>query len=338
MHTLLTRDASEAARILVDGGVVAFPTETVYGLGARADRPDAVRAIFEAKQRPADNPLIVHVSDPSEVSMVAAYVPDAARRLMKAFWPGPLTLVLPARDDVPRVVTAGLNTVGVRMPDHPEALALIREAGRLAAKESSASGSTSTGVPTGIPVAAPSANRSGRPSPTTWEAVHDDLSGRIAAILQGNPARVGLESTVVDATTDEIVVLRPGGISMEALRSIVSDVRMAGGQQDDVRRSPGTRHPHYRPEARVRWVGPFVAGSKAESPSLRAGYIGLNAPPQGYERSLILPDTEAYATALFRFFRECEQAGLDEVHCERIEALGIGRALVDRIDRAAAAD
>jgi L-threonylcarbamoyladenylate synthase len=314
MQTLLTRDISEAARILAAGQLVAFPTETVYGLGARADQADAVARIFDAKDRPPDNPLIVHVAAPEDVLRVARSIPDMARRLMEAFWPGPLTLVLPARDDLPRTVTAGLDTVGVRMPDHALALALLREAG--------------------VPVAAPSANRSGRPSPTTWEAVRDDLQGRIEAILQGEPARVGLESSVVDCTGAHPVVLRPGGISIEALRQVVPSTTGVGQHDAATVRSPGTRHPHYRPEARVSWVGPYDPVTTVPEGIRTAGYIGLRTPPDGYAAVCLVPDLEAYASELFRFFRQCEAAGLTDVHCERFAPSGIGLALADRIDRA----
>ena len=290
----------------------------MYGLGARADRAEAVAGIFEAKQRPADNPLIVHVAAPSAVLRVAEALPDHARRYMDAFWPGPLTLVLPARDDVPRIVTAGLDTVGVRMPDHPLALALLKEAD--------------------VPVAAPSANRSGRPSPTSWEAVRDDLGGRIEAILQGPPARVGLESTVLDCTGAVPVVLRPGGVSLEALRSIVPETCLVTAGDGAAARSPGTRHPHYRPDAIVRWVGPFQAGEPAPSGSPSAGYIGIHPPPEGYARVCRVADQAAYAAELFHFFRQCEAEGLTEVHCERFAPDGIGHALADRIRRAVGVD
>lgn len=314
MKTLLTRDISEAARILTAGGLVAFPTETVYGLGARADQAGAVERIFEAKARPPDNPLIVHVASEGEVLRVAHQIPDHARVLMETFWPGPLTLVLPARDDLPRTVSAGLDTVGVRMPDHPLARALLSEAG--------------------VPVAAPSANRSGRPSPTSWEAVRDDLDGRIEAILQGTPARVGLESTVVDCTGATPVVLRPGGISLESLQQVVAGTTSMSQGDEASRRSPGTRHPHYRPEAVVRWVGPFTGSEPASRGIGQAGYIGIHPPPPGYALVCRVPGQQAYATELFHFFRSCETAGLAEVHCERFTPEGIGHALQDRIDRA----
>lgn len=314
MQTLLTRDISEAARILTEGKLVAFPTETVYGLGARADLAAAVALIFEAKERPPDNPLIVHVASQEEVLRVAREIPDIALRLMEAFWPGPLTLVLPARADLPRTVTAGLDTVGVRMPDHPLALALLRE--------------------TALPIAAPSANRSGRPSPTSWEAVQQDLDGRIAAILQGEPARVGLESSVVDCTGENPVILRPGGVSIEALQQVVPSTRPVTKADPAEARSPGTRHPHYRPEARVRWVGPFDTPQAGPQGREQAGFIGVNPPPSGYARVHRVPGLEVYASDLFRFFRQCEASGLAEVHCERFEPVGIGRALADRIDRA----
>ena len=192
----------EAARLVRDGNLVAFPTETVYGLGADARSTEAVERIFEAKGRPSDNPLIVHISDKSQLYALVERVDEISLRLIEAFWPGPLTLVLPVKDGaVSAKVTAGLATVAVRMPDHPTALSLI--------------------VAAGCPLAAPSANRSGRPSPTTAAHVLDDLAGRIEGILDAGPTGVGLESTVVEVAAGHIHVLRPGGISVEQLRAAI---------------------------------------------------------------------------------------------------------------------
>ncbi|MZP30756.1 threonylcarbamoyl-AMP synthase [Heliobacterium undosum] len=195
----------EAAACLQTGGLVAFPTETVYGLGADALNDKAVAGIFTAKGRPSDNPLIVHIADIDEVARLAVDFPERARRLAERFWPGPLTLVLPASQQVPPVVTAGLATVAVRMPSHPVARALIREAG--------------------TPVAAPSANRSGRPSPTLAAHVCEDLWGRIDGIVDGGACDFGLESTVVDATGDAAVILRPGGVTREMIEALGIPVR-----------------------------------------------------------------------------------------------------------------
>ena len=321
-ETRIITTPDEAVSILRQGGLVAVPTETVYGLAGRADDAAVVARIFKAKGRPSDNPLIVHVSSLDQVNVCAARIPDYALTLMDVFWPGPLTLVLPARESVPRVVTAGLDTVGIRMPDHAVTRSII---GKL-----------------GHPLAAPSANRSGRPSPTTWEAVRDDLEGRIEAILRSEPTSVGLESTVVDCTGDHPVILRPGGVSLSTLVAVHPGARMAVATDAD-ERSPGRRHRHYRPEAEVRWVGPFTeSDGEAEAPTEMSGgsaYIGLNHPPSAmsFSRTLVVPDAEAYAQALFHFFRMCESEGIRVICCERIPTEGLGLALTDRIDRAAGA-
>lgn len=314
MDTLLTTDVQQAAAILREGRLVAFPTETVYGLGADATDAEAVARIFEAKGRPADNPLIVHISDRTQVEPLVANVPPFASELMDAFFPGPLTLVLPRSGRVPDAVTAGLDTVGVRMPDHHVARAFLGAAGR--------------------PVAAPSANRSGRPSPTTWQAVEEDLGGRIDAILKGDPTRVGLESTVVDCTRSAPVVLRHGSISLDDLRLVTPDARSAAGDELLAGRSPGTRHRHYRPDARVV-IGP------ADGTSRRAAWIGLDPPanrdrdPDTYVHVRIVDDLDDYARSLFAFFRECEAMGIGVICCQPVEESGLGRALMDRLRRAA---
>ncbi|MGQ3482061.1 L-threonylcarbamoyladenylate synthase, partial [Paenibacillus sp. TY11] len=230
----------EAAVLLQAGETVAFPTETVYGLGADARSTKAVEAVFFAKGRPSDNPLIVHISDAAQLDGMVAEINDTARALMNTFWPGPLTLVLPV---VPQTlssrVTAGLDTVGVRMPDHPIALRLIAEAG--------------------CPLAAPSANRSGRPSPTLAQHVQEDLEGRIGGILDGGPTGVGLESTVVQAGDDgTVTILRPGGVTVEQLaavaRAVVLDPALAATPGEDADspapRSPGMKYTHYAPRGR----------------------------------------------------------------------------------------
>jgi len=332
MHTLLTTDVDRAAEMIRNGRLVAFPTETVYGVGADAGNTDAVRRIFEAKGRPADNPLIVHVWDRGQIAPLVQGLPDFAERLVDAFFPGPLTLVLPRTSLVPDVVTAGLDTVAIRMPDHPVAAAFLKAAGR--------------------PVAAPSANRSGRPSPTTWQAVRDDLGGRIDAILKGDPTRVGLESTVVDCTCAAPVVLRHGSITLDDLRLVFPGAHAAdgdraesgreggdraGGDRHLEGRSPGTRHRHYRPDARVM-IGPVEASdSRAGSAPARAAWIGLEHPPEPgrYQVVRVVGNLDEYARSLFAFFRECEARGVDVICCQQVDERGIGRALMDRLLRAA---
>jgi len=309
MLTRLLDAPAAAAAVLRRGGLVAFPTETVYGLGADATDADAVARVFEAKGRPSDNPLIVHVADADAIGDVAV-VTGAARALL-AFVPGPLTLVLPSRGTLPDAVTAGLDTVAVRVP----ALGLARDLLRLA----------------GRPVVAPSANRSGRPSPTTWEAALADLDGRIDAVLRGAPTAVGVESTVVDVTGAAPVVLRPGGLSLEAIREVAPEARMMTAGDARAGRSPGLRHRHYAPAARVR-----VLASPADArPGPDALYIGLTPPPDGYALAIVPPTADDYARVLFHVLRDADARGLARVDALAVDDAGIGRALMDRLRRAA---
>ncbi len=216
----------EGARILREGGLVAFPTETVYGLGADAFNPEAVLGIFEAKGRPQDNPLIVHFASVADVKKAVSSIPDVAYELWERFSPGPLTLVLPKSDELPLVTTAGINTVGVRIPDHPVALELIRKSG------------------TGI--AAPSANTSGRVSPTLSSHVYEDMKGKIPLILEGGQTDIGIESTVLDLTKDTPVVLRPGAVTVDMLAEVLGRVVNHKGEVV-VAESPGMKYKHYAP-------------------------------------------------------------------------------------------
>ncbi len=314
MRTHLTTSPDEAASYIRRGRIVAFPTETVYGLGADARRVAAVRSIFDAKGRPSDNPLIVHIADPAQAAELAACIPPAARTLMDAFWPGPLTVILPKSDAVPSLVTAGLDTVGVRCPGHAVATAFLRSCQ--------------------APVAAPSANRSGRPSPTTWEAVREDLGGRIPCILKGGRTEAGLESTVVDCTEAVPVVLRPGAIPEEALADALPEIGVEPPGGDAAAKSPGTRHRHYAPRARVTLVAePGEAVASAD-----AAYIGLRAPdePESFATVRIAPSVEAYAHDLFHFFRACDREEAAVICAQLVPEDGLGRALNDRLRRAAA--
>ena len=305
--TLVTASVEQAAAVLRQGGTVAFPTETVYGLGADARAPEAVAAVFRAKGRPADNPLIVHLGDAEAVAEIAERTP-LGDRLLAAFAPGPISLVLPSRGTLPEAVTAGLDTVAVRIPAHLLAQALLRAAG--------------------LPVVAPSANRSGRPSPTTWQAALADLYGRADAVLQGPATEVGLESTVVDATGAHAVVLRPGAVSLEQIRAVDAGASLLARLGADApARSPGLRHRHYAPVARVRLVD-------RPEPSPEAAYIGLDVPPPGYGLADVAPDVEAYARRLFAVFREADAAGLVRIDAQTVPEAGLGRALMDRLRRA----
>ncbi|HHE31631.1 MAG TPA: threonylcarbamoyl-AMP synthase [Chlorobaculum parvum] len=313
MQTLVTDQPEEAARHLNRGETVAFPTETVYGLGADALDPDAVAGIFRAKGRPSDNPLIVHVSSPDQISEVAQEIGDDARRLIERYFPGPLTLVLNKRDTLPDIVSAGLPTVGVRCPAHPQAAEFLRHCNH--------------------PVAAPSANVSGRPSPTDWQTVEHDLDGRIACLLRGEPSTIGLESTIVDCTTEPPLLLRSGAISLEALRELVPDIEVATScRKGETPKSPGQKYRHYSPEAEIILVETSLKNLPTQPP---AAWIGLSTPPAGATKSLQCRDLNEYARVLFGFFRTCDAEGIREIYCELPREEGIGRAIRERLVKAA---
>jgi L-threonylcarbamoyladenylate synthase len=331
----LSGDAAGIARaieLLHDGRLVAIPTETVYGLAVRADDVAAIDRLFAAKGRPADNPLIVHVASVSALDDVAAEVTPLARALLQHFSPGPLTLVLRARDDVPRSITGGLDTVAVRVPAHPVALAVLAGLGR--------------------PLAAPSANRSSRPSPTTAAHVLADLDGAIAAVLDAGPSAVGLESTVVDARGAVPIVLRDGGISRERIASALGLATLAGST--DAMASPGTRHHHYAPSMPVHVAEPGTGAAMATAllagthPGTTVALVRIaldhaaprdTAPVDAARVRLLadVADAEELATRLFSLLREAEDVGASAIVVEAVTATGVGRAVMDRLTRAAAA-
>jgi L-threonylcarbamoyladenylate synthase len=310
VKTVITDDPEEAAKFIRSSGIVAFPTETVYGLGANIFDKAAIAKIFEAKRRPADNPLIVHICEIAQIKSLASSISDDARKLIGRFFPGPLTVVLQKSEDVPILATAGLETVGVRMPRNQMARDF------LAACET--------------PVAAPSANLSGRPSPTTWESVAEDLDGRIDCILRGDPTKIGLESTVVDCSGNVPLLLRPGAVSIEELRAVVPEIRRAADMDVEKRHSPGMHHQHYSPEAKVRLVS---GGDTIEATDVSA-YIGIKNRIEKFEIKMLCTSVESYASKLFEFFRECDRAGIDTIYCETVSDEGIGMALMDRLRRA----
>ena len=315
MKTVVTRSPEEAARFVREGDVAAFPTETVYGLGAAIFDAGAIRKVFEAKARPVDNPLIAHIATTDQIACVASNVPESARRFVEAFFPGPLTVVLRKHPEVPAIATAGLDTIGVRMPAHPLANTFLAACA--------------------TPVVAPSANRSGRPSPTTWQAVLADLDGRIPCILAGDRTAVGLESTVVDCTIAVPLVLRPGAISVGQLATLVPGTRLVVGSDGEAsRRSPGTRHRHYAPRARV-----VVVASPAEvAAPTGAAFIGIDSPdrPESFATVRLCRSPAEYAHELFAYFRDCDAAAIPVVYCQLVPGEGVGAAINDRIRRAAA--
>jgi len=301
----------EAVRRLRSGQLVAFPTETVYGLGADATDPDAVLQIFETKARPRFDPLIVHVADVEAAeALVAGPFDPRGRALAEAFWPGPLTLVLPKRPVVPDLVTAGLQSLAVRVPRHPTALRLLEQAGR--------------------PVAAPSANRFGRLSPTTAEAVEAQL-GDDVPVLDGGPCGVGVESTVVSLLRDQPLLLRPGGLSREAIESVIGPLSVPSKDRLQ-RESPGRSVRHYAPLTPLRWR------ETEDAPRPDAGRLRLGGPGEsGWGADLDLSpagDLREAARTLFETLRRLDALGLREILVEFVPRHGLGAAIEDRLQKA----
>ncbi|NMA95784.1 MAG: threonylcarbamoyl-AMP synthase [Clostridiales bacterium] len=326
-----------AAKLIRAGELVVFPTETVYGIGADAYNTRAVENIFKVKRRPMDNPLIVHIASVEGIYELVRNVPKIAKDLIKAYWPGPLTLILPKSDKVPYEVTAGLDTVAIRMPDHRVALELIRKSN--------------------TPIAAPSANTSGRPSPTTAAHVIEDLYGGIPLILDGGRCSVGLESTVLDISGDCATILRPGGVTKEMIEVIIGKVhiddRVLEPLEDNKEaRSPGMKYIHYAPKAPVIVVegelsripdmvdkiakGHILSGEKVAILATREtanSYIG-----DGYSLFIIgsRDNPAEIAANLFATFRQCDSEGMDLIIAEAIEETHEGLAIMNRILRASA--
>jgi L-threonylcarbamoyladenylate synthase len=323
-----------AADLIRKGGLVAFPTETVYGLGADALNSDAVLALFAAKKRPLDNPPIVHVADPHEVYRLVEEVPKKAAKLMERFWPGPLTLVFKRSNIVPSVTVAGLDTVAIRMPMHKVALALIRQSG--------------------CPIAAPSANLAGKPSPTTAMHVYEDLNGRIDVILDGGATNIGVESTVVDLSVDPPMVLRPGGTPFEALRKVFSDITLHPFVEAEAEvpvekaRSPGMRHKHYAPKAEVVLVEgdvpAIVAKVKELSDSykrigVKVGVLATDETQSNYSADVVRSlgsrfNLTLVAHSLFRLLREVDAEGVGVIIAEGVPSEGLGLAVMNRLRKA----
>lgn len=318
----------EAGALLRAGEVVGIPTETVYGLAADALNPQAVKRIFEAKGRPQDNPLIVHIADLSMVSDIATEFPPEAQMLADAFWPGPLTIILPKQERIPMVTSGGLNTVGIRFPVHPIAQAIIRAAG--------------------VPLAAPSANTSGRPSTTTAQHVMEDLHGKIAAVVDGGPCSVGVESTVVSLCGERPRLLRPGGISLEQLQSVLGEVdvdRALKEKIDDSEKvsAPGMKYRHYAPKAPVT----VVTGEGEKS----ADYIARHAPKGAgvicfSEYRALFPgrvihdlgpegDKSEQARRVFDALREFDATSVPEIYAQCPDDAGLGLAIGNRLKKAA---
>ena len=330
--TLFTEFSDEniarGAQILKNGGLLGIPTETVYGLGANALDADACRRIYEAKGRPQDNPLIIHVPDSSWLPRYCREVPESAYRLAEAFWPGPLTMILPKREIVPARTTGGLDTVGVRCPNHPVTLALIRAAD--------------------VPVAAPSGNTSGRPSPTTAADMMEDMDGKIDGVFDGGPCRVGVESTIIDLTCTPPRLLRAGGLPLEALQSVLGEVivdrcitqLMTG---DERPKAPGMKYRHYAPKAPVT----VVTGDGVKS----AGYIRAHAPAGAgvicfSEFAALFPeqvvhdlgpegDKSEQARRVLDALRAFDATAVPEIYAQCPDDAGLGLAIGNRLKKAA---
>jgi L-threonylcarbamoyladenylate synthase len=323
-----------AAEIIQKGGLVAFPTETVYGVGADALNPTAVLALFAAKKRPLDNPPIVHVADPAEVYRLVEEVPPKARILMEKFWPGPLTLIFKRSSIVPKVTVAGLETVAIRIPKHKVALELIKLSQ--------------------CPIAAPSANLAGKPSPTTAQHVYEDLNGRIDAIIDGGATNIGVESTVVDLSVDPPMLLRPGGIPFEALKKVLGDMKLHAFVQAEQEltlqeiRSPGMKHKHYAPKAEVILIEgnvPAVINKVKElSESFmhkgqKVGILATDETHTSYKADVVKSlgsrsNLASVAQNLFRLMREVDAENVDVIIAEGVSSDGLGLAVMNRLRKA----
>ncbi len=329
-------ELQEACSILQKGGLVAFPTETVYGLGGDALRQEASAKIYMAKGRPSDNPLIVHIADMDALRDVADNVSEEALQLAENFWPGPLTMIFKKREKVPKSTTGGLETVAVRMPSHPVARALIRESG--------------------VYIAAPSANTSGRPSPTKAEHVREDLDGRIDMILDGGAVGIGLESTIVDMSTNVPTILRPGYITKEMLERVLDNVQVDPAitaktmNPNIVAKAPGMKYRHYAPkgqmtivegesEAVIREINRLVREKKQEGSSVAV--IATAETEMRYVcdhvKSIGSRKTEgSIAAGLYDILREMDHIGAEYIYAESFEQDGLGKAIMNRMLKAAA--
>lgn len=323
----------EAASCIREGGLVAFPTETVYGLGADAMQASASRKIYEAKGRPSDNPLIVHIADSSSLKKLTDWVPPAAKKLAKTFWPGPLTMIVRKSEAVPYETTGGLDTVAVRMPDHPVALALIAASGTF--------------------IAAPSANISGRPSPTRAEHVQQDLEGRIPLILDGGSVGIGIESTIVDLTEEVPMILRPGYITKEMLEDVIGEVLVDPGiiESDSLEKpkAPGMKYKHYAPKAEltlvtgerehvIRTINDLVEKNILQGK--RTGVIATDETMEDYPRAETISigareDEEEIARHLYGILRRFDELEVDEIYSESFMSSGFGQAIMNRLLKAA---
>ena len=328
-----TEALERAAAIIRDGGLVAFPTETVYGLGADALSAEASKKIYAAKGRPSDNPLIVHVAEFSDMEKIAQEMPEEAKKLADAFWPGPLTMIVRKNDKVPYETTGGMDTVAVRMPNHPVALELIRRSGGY--------------------IAAPSANTSGKPSPTLAEHVAFDMDGRIPMILDGGPVGIGIESTIVDLTEDIPMILRPGYITPKMLEKVIGEVKMDPGiiASDSLQKpkAPGMKYKHYAPKADLILVDGEEEKVVAKINALtkeavllgkKVGIIGTDETIDRYPEVEVVSigarsDEDAIAKHLYKLLRDFDEKEVDIIYSESFATPRIGQAIMNRLLKAA---
>lgn len=320
----------QAAQLIQKGEVVAFPTETVYGLGTDALNSSAVKKIFKAKGRPADNPLIIHIHDKKDLKRLARDIPEITEKIIEKFWPGPLTIVLKKSKIVPKITTGGLDTVAIRMPKNKIANLLIKESG--------------------VPLAAPSANFFGRPSPTLAKHVSDDLSGKISMILDGGKTRIGIESTVIDLTSKTPMLLRPGGITLEQIEELVGTIRIhpviKGRKSKMMHRSPGMKYKHYSPNAKIiliegtdRNVDKKILQliSKFKKQQKRVGIMTMQR-NHTYEADMVRfvgNSPDRIAANLFKVFREFDDGKIDVILAHGISKKGLGLGVMNRLGKAA---
>lgn len=332
-HTWNEEAIRQAGQIIRDGGLVAFPTETVYGLGGDALNPDSSRKIYAAKGRPSDNPLIVHICRLEDLSKIAAEIPGNAKKLAEKFWPGPLTMIFKKTDLVPKETTGGLDTVAVRFPDHKVALAFIEAAGGF--------------------VAAPSANTSGRPSPTLGKYVYEDMNGKIEMLLDGGQVGIGVESTIVDVTGEKPMILRPGYVTYEMMQEILpellQDPTMFSVSGNAKPKAPGMKYKHYAPKGELT----IISGQadhvrkrlqqevdKKRAQGYKVGVIAAGEDGSAYQADSVKvtgnrDDLAQIAKDLFRMLREFDDEGMDFMYTEGFSDKGIGQAVMNRLLKAA---
>lgn len=314
MKTIITSSIRKAAQFIKQGEIVAFPTETVYGLGANVFDYDAIKKIFLAKKRPQDNPLIVHISNVNQIELLVKKLNDCARKIIDNFFPGPVTIVLEKNDVISELVSGGLNSIAIRMPSLELAREFIDECG--------------------VPVAAPSANLSGSPSPTTWRHVYQDLNRRIPCILKGPECDVGIESTVVDCTKNKPVILRPGIISREDLLKIFSEVKLYKPKSKDRPKSPGMKYRHYAPKATVVLIDSEEDFMKYDFEKNKTAFIGF-LKVSGFKKFKRVNDLRDYARSIFNFFRICDEEKIKIIFCQKVPEIGLGLAIMNRLIKAA---